>query len=68
MPDRIADIEIPDSALARAATDLVREASSPLLFDHSRRVFLFGSLAGIRGGSPTIPSFCTSARCSTTSD
>jgi hypothetical protein len=50
MPDRIADIEIPDSALARAATDLVRKASSPLLFDHSRRVFLFGSLAGVRRG------------------
>ena len=43
-----ADIEIPDSALARAATDLVRKAASPLLFDHSRRVFLFGSLAGVR--------------------
>jgi HD superfamily phosphodiesterase len=50
MPDRIADIEIPDSILAKAATRLVREAASPLLFDHSRRVFLFGSLAGIRRG------------------
>jgi hypothetical protein len=50
MSARIADIEIPDSALTKAATDLVGQAASPLLFDHSRRVFLFGSLAGIRQG------------------
>ncbi|MDP9846527.1 HD domain-containing protein [Streptosporangium lutulentum] len=50
MSTRIADIEIPDSSLVKAATDLVGEAAPPLLFDHSRRVFLFGSLAGIRRG------------------
>ncbi|MFI6865341.1 HD domain-containing protein [Nocardia sp. NPDC050406] len=44
----IADIRIPDSALAREATELVRDAASPLLFDHSRRVFLFGALQGRR--------------------
>ena len=32
------------------ATDLVRAAESPLLFDHSRRVFLFGSLEGRQRG------------------
>ncbi|WP_206504530.1 HD domain-containing protein [Streptomyces chrestomyceticus] len=42
----IADVRIPDSALAREATELVREAAPPLLFDHSRRVFLFGALRG----------------------
>jgi hypothetical protein len=42
----IAGIRIPDSAIAREATELVREASTPLLFHHSRRVFLWGSLHG----------------------
>ncbi|ACU72133.1 metal dependent phosphohydrolase [Catenulispora acidiphila DSM 44928] len=42
----IAGIPIPDSALAREATDLVRDAASPLLFHHSRRVFLWGALRG----------------------
>jgi len=46
MTETIASIQIPDSALAREATDLVRDAASPLLFDHSRRVYLFGSLRG----------------------
>src|ERR1700676_2501649 len=40
----IAGIEIPDSRLAAEATALVREAEPPLLFDHSRRVYLFGML------------------------
>ncbi|TCC42961.1 HD domain-containing protein [Kribbella sindirgiensis] len=44
MPETIAGIHIPDSTIAREATELVRDAASPLLFDHSRRVFLFGSL------------------------
>ncbi len=47
----IADVEIPDSRLATEATELVREVASPLLFDHSRRVFLFGSLQGRNRGS-----------------
>jgi HD superfamily phosphodiesterase len=46
MTEEIAGIRIPDSTLAREATELVRDAASPLLFDHSRRVFLFGSLRG----------------------
>ncbi|MET9276167.1 HD domain-containing protein [Kribbella sp. NPDC003557] len=46
MTETIAGIQMPDSALAREATDLVRDAASPLLFDHSRRVYLFGSLRG----------------------
>ncbi|WP_282781503.1 MULTISPECIES: HD domain-containing protein [unclassified Nocardia] len=46
----IADIAIPDSALARAATELVRDTATPLLYDHSRRVFLFGALQGRRRG------------------
>jgi hypothetical protein len=42
----IAGIRIPDSALARDATEFVRDVSTPLLFDHSRRVFLWASLQG----------------------
>ncbi|MHA6758943.1 HD domain-containing protein [Streptacidiphilus sp. PAMC 29251] len=50
MTETIAGIAIPDTALAREATELVRAAASPLLFDHSRRVFLFGSLKGRHRG------------------
>jgi hypothetical protein len=46
----IAGITIPDSALAREATELVRDAATPLIFDHSRRVFVWGSLRGKRDG------------------
>jgi hypothetical protein len=48
MTEMIAGIEIPGSPLAKAVTELVREAASPLLFDHSRRVYLFGMLQGRR--------------------
>jgi hypothetical protein len=40
----VAGVAIPDSALARDATEFVRDASTQLLFDHSRRVFLWASL------------------------
>jgi HD superfamily phosphodiesterase len=50
MSERIAGIDIPDSRLASEATELVRDAASPLVFHHSRRVFLFGSLQGKRLG------------------
>jgi hypothetical protein len=40
----VAGIAIPDGALAREATEFVRDASTLLLFDHSRRVFLWASL------------------------
>ncbi|GAA0596646.1 HD domain-containing protein [Actinomadura livida] len=46
MSESIAGVPVPDSALAREATELVREAASPLLFDHSRRVFVWGALRG----------------------
>jgi hypothetical protein len=46
----IAGVAIPDSVLAGEVTEFVQEVSSQLLFDHSRRVFLWGSLqAEIRG-------------------
>ncbi|MEU6410916.1 HD domain-containing protein [Microbispora sp. NPDC046933] len=46
MGETIAGVAVPDSALAKEATELVREAAPPLLYHHSRRVFLFGSLRG----------------------
>ncbi len=48
MTEMIAGVEIPDSPLARAVTELVRESAPPLLFHHSRRVYLFGMLQGRR--------------------
>jgi HD superfamily phosphodiesterase len=50
MSEQIGGVRIPDSALAREATELVREAASPLLFHHSRRVFLWGALRGAEQG------------------
>ena len=46
MAESIAGIAIPDSTVAREATELVRDAASELIFDHSRRVFVFGALRG----------------------
>ena len=42
----IASIPIPDSRITREATELVQDTSTALLFHHSRRVFLWGSLYG----------------------
>jgi len=39
---------IPDSKLAREATELVRDTETTLLFNHSTRVYYFASLAGKR--------------------
>ena len=41
---------IPDSKLARAITEFVRDNETDLLFNHSSRVYHFGALAGIRSG------------------
>ena len=51
----IAGIQIPDSALARDVTEFVHDTSTQLLFDHSRRVFLWGSLLGRERGLPFDP-------------
>ena len=50
LPGAIADIEIPDTALVRATTEFIRGVEDDLLFDHSRRVYLFGALQGRRRG------------------
>ncbi|MEU7282676.1 HD domain-containing protein [Streptomyces sp. NPDC045431] len=46
----IADIAIPDSALAKEATELVRDTADELIYHHSRRVYLFGALQGRNRG------------------
>jgi hypothetical protein len=46
----IAGIPIPDSAIAREATELVQDVAPPVLFHHSRRVFGWGSLQGEKLG------------------
>ncbi len=48
--ESIADVVVPDTQLAREATEFVRSAEDDVLFHHSRRVFLFGALHGRRSG------------------
>jgi hypothetical protein len=50
MTETIASVAIPDTLLAREATALVRDATDDLLFNHCRRVYLWGTLQGRRRG------------------
>ena len=50
MTASIAGVQIPDTRLVADATELIAAAEPPLLFDHSRRVYLFGMLQGRRRG------------------
>jgi hypothetical protein len=50
MNEIIAGVRVPDTEAAAEATRLVAALTTPLLFDHSRRVFLLGSLHGRRLG------------------
>jgi hypothetical protein len=45
-----AGVTVPDTKLAREATELVRESTTDLVYNHSRRVFWFGSLQGQNRG------------------
>ena len=45
-----AGVTVPDTKLARDATELVRESTTDLVYHHSRRVFWFGSLQGRNRG------------------
>jgi hypothetical protein len=53
--ESIAGIDIPDTKIVREATDLARIATDDLLYHHSLRVFLFGSLHGRRLGLQVDP-------------
>jgi hypothetical protein len=50
MSQFVQDVAVPDSRLAREITEFVRDTSTPLLFHHSSRVYLFGALEGVRRG------------------
>ena len=50
MAEVVAGVRIPDSKLAREATDLLREHGTSLLLAHSLRVYLFGALRGRHRG------------------
>lgn len=41
-----AGTRVPDTRLAREATELVRDAADELIYHHSRRVYFFGGLQG----------------------
>jgi hypothetical protein len=49
---KIDGVAVPDSKMASDATEIVRDTASPLLFNHSSRVYDFGALAGQRRGLP----------------
>lgn len=48
--DSVAGIRVPDSALAHRVTEFIRDVEDDLLFNHSRRVFFFAALQGLRRG------------------
>ncbi|CAB3805602.1 hypothetical protein LMG28614_06237 [Paraburkholderia ultramafica] len=48
MKKSIAGVDIPDGAVAQAATDLTQRMESELMFHHAQRAFLFGALTGYR--------------------
>ncbi|MDR7188170.1 hypothetical protein J2Y46_000986 [Microbacterium sp. BE35] len=53
VPKEVAGVRIPDSALAREATDYVRSISPPIVFNHALRTYVFGELvARIRNQKP----------------
>jgi hypothetical protein len=45
-PTSIDGVSIPDSKLARAVTEFVRDTDTELLFNHSSRVYFFAAIAG----------------------
>ncbi|AJF68073.1 HD domain-containing protein [Streptomyces vietnamensis] len=50
MSSDIAGVRIPDSRIAKEATDLIREATDDLIYHHSRRVYVWGALQGRNRG------------------
>ncbi|PWV50822.1 HD domain-containing protein [Chitinophaga sp. S165] len=54
-PKTVAGIKIPDSTIARQATELLREHGTEFLYNHSIRTFLFASLNGEQKKIPYDP-------------
>ncbi|MFD0412494.1 HD domain-containing protein [Streptomyces sp. NPDC127108] len=44
------DVVVPDTKVAREATELIRDTTGELIYHHSRRVYLFGALQGRNRG------------------
>ncbi|MHA4820170.1 HD domain-containing protein [Streptomyces aculeolatus] len=55
MPETIAGITVPDTALVRDATSLVRGAADDTIYHHSRRVFFWGMLKSKTRGTDVDP-------------
>jgi HD domain len=49
-PAAVSPVAVPDSPLARDATELIRSVEPDLLYNHSLRVYAFGALQGARQG------------------
>jgi HD superfamily phosphodiesterase len=50
MTETIAGVTVPDTVVVKAATELVLDADDDLLFHHSRRVYLWGTIKSRRRG------------------
>jgi hypothetical protein len=50
MSEVIAGVAVPETTVVAEATRLVQETTSPLIYHHSRRVFLFGQIHAHRLG------------------
>lgn len=46
LPREVAGVKLPDSKLARDATDFTRGLSAPVVFNHVLRTYLYGELLG----------------------
>jgi len=46
----VAGVSVPDTKVARGATELVRDVTTDLIYNHSRRVYFWGSLQGRNRG------------------
>jgi hypothetical protein len=55
MTEIIAGVVIPETQAAAEATRLIRETTNPLIFHHSRRVFLFSTLQARDAGMQPDP-------------
>jgi hypothetical protein len=50
MLSELSAVPIPDTKLAKEATEILKEHGTELLFNHSIRVFLFGAVQGQKAG------------------
>ena len=68
MIETIAGVQVPDSRIANDAAELIPETTTPLIYHHSRRVFLFGILQSRKLASSPTPNCFTLQRYFTTAD